>query len=180
MACLFGAKVIGSSSTEQGRKLILDKGAVASLDHNSSTFVDEIREITNGYGVDYIVEMLANKNLHEDLQILAQNGAVVIVGNRGTIEINPRDLMMKETRILGMLGGPRNPEERKRYQAYLTSNIQKGLLSPSVGFAFSLEECPEAHVEVIEHKRGTMGKIIVCPFGVESANSTGTESMETN
>jgi len=180
MACLHGARVIGSSSTEQGRALIMSKGAEAALNHNSESFEDEIKDITGGDGIDCIVEMLANKNLHSDLQILAQNGAVVIVGNRGTIEINPRDLMMKETRILGMLGGPRNPAERKRYQAYLASNIKKGIFSPSVGVSFPLEECPESHVEVLEHNKGTTGKIIVCPFGVENANSTQTEILGTN
>ncbi len=44
--------------------------------------------------------MLANVNLNNDLQLLKSNvGRVVVVGNRGTIDINPRFLMTKETSI---------------------------------------------------------------------------------
>ncbi len=47
--------------------------------------------------------MLANVNLNNDLQILkAQVGRVVVVGNRGTIEVNPRLLMTKETSVFGI------------------------------------------------------------------------------
>ena len=50
-----------------------------------------------------IIEMLANVNLNNDLQILkAKVGRVVVVGNRGTIDINPRLLMTKETSIHGV------------------------------------------------------------------------------
>lgn len=52
-----------------------------------------------------IVEMLANVNLGKDLKILARGGVVAVVGNRGTVEINPRDLMQKEASIVGVLGG---------------------------------------------------------------------------
>ena len=56
-----------------------------------------------GDGVDLILEMLANVNLNNDLQILKTSvGRVVVIGNRGTIDINPRFLMTKETRILGI------------------------------------------------------------------------------
>jgi NADPH2:quinone reductase len=46
--------------------------------------------------VDVVLEMLADINLGNDLPILAKNGRVVIVGSRGSVEINPRDLMAKE------------------------------------------------------------------------------------
>lgn len=47
--------------------------------------------------------MLANVNLQNDLQMLKSGvGRVIVVGNRGTIEINPRLLMAKETSIQGV------------------------------------------------------------------------------
>ena len=57
----------------------------------------------NGEGIDLIIEMLANVNLSSDLELLRPHvGRVVVVGNRGTIDINPRLLMAKETSIRGM------------------------------------------------------------------------------
>lgn len=50
-----------------------------------------------------IIEMLANVNLNTDLQLLRANtGRVVVVGNRGTVDINPRLLMGKETSVIGI------------------------------------------------------------------------------
>jgi NADPH2:quinone reductase len=47
--------------------------------------------------------MLANVNLNNDLQLLKSSvGRVIVVGNRGTIDINPRFLMTKETSIFGV------------------------------------------------------------------------------
>ena len=47
--------------------------------------------------------MLANVNLNNDLLLLKSNvGRVIVVGNRGTIDINPRLLMIKETNICGI------------------------------------------------------------------------------
>ena len=47
--------------------------------------------------------MLANVNLNADLQLLkACVGRVVVIGNRGTVDINPRLLMAKETSICGV------------------------------------------------------------------------------
>ena len=59
--------------------------------------------LTNGRGVDVIVEMLANINLDADLTMLAPHGRVVVVGSRGAVEINPRHAMRREAAILGML-----------------------------------------------------------------------------
>jgi NADPH2:quinone reductase len=57
----------------------------------------------NNEGVDLILEMLANVNLNTDLQLLkACVGRIVVIGNRGTVEINPRLLMAKETSICGV------------------------------------------------------------------------------
>jgi len=46
--------------------------------------------------------MLANANLGKDLTILALHGRVVSIGSRGSVEINPRDAMMRDAAILGM------------------------------------------------------------------------------
>ena len=54
-------------------------------------------------GLELVLEMLANVNLDNDLNILKwKKGRVVVIGNRGTIEINPRMLMAKETSITGV------------------------------------------------------------------------------
>lgn len=60
-------------------------------------------------GVDLIVEMLANRNLGSDLTVLNRGGTVAVVGSRGEVNINPRDLMQREAQVVGVMGG--TPEE---------------------------------------------------------------------
>ncbi|KAK1879302.1 Quinone oxidoreductase, partial [Dissostichus eleginoides] len=59
-------------------------------------------EATEGRGVDVILEMLSNVNLSKDLQMVAYGGRVAVIGCRGSIEINPRDTMAKESCIMGV------------------------------------------------------------------------------
>lgn len=47
--------------------------------------------------------MLANVNLQNDLEMMACGGRTVVVGNRGSIEINPRLMMQKESSIVGCM-----------------------------------------------------------------------------
>ncbi|MCK5913783.1 MAG: NADPH:quinone reductase, partial [Desulfuromusa sp.] len=97
-----GLRVIGTAGTEQGLKLLWNQGVIAALNHNQDNYLNSVNDLTAGVGVDIILEMLANVNLDNDLKLLAPNGRVVIIGSRGTIEIDPRDTMGKNTSILGM------------------------------------------------------------------------------
>ena len=64
-----------------------------------------------------ILEMLANVNLDRDLTLLAPKGRVVVIGNRGRIEIDPRLTMGKETAILGTTLWSTTPEEYTQIHA---------------------------------------------------------------
>ena len=67
--------------------------------------------LTGGRGVDVILEMLANVNLDRDLEVLALRGRVMVVGNRGRVEIDPRKMMGKDGTILGMTMFNATPED---------------------------------------------------------------------
>jgi NADPH2:quinone reductase len=88
-----GFTVIATGGTSKGRAMVHDQGADHVLDHGDPDYLDQIKEATNGRGVDIILEMLANINLDNDLGLLARFGRVIVIGNRGRIEINPRDTM---------------------------------------------------------------------------------------
>lgn len=167
MAKLHGCFVVATASSFRGQNQCCLKGADAVFGHNID--LETVQRLTNGDMFDVIIEMLANKNLDSDLQLLGRGGRIVVVGNRGRTEINPRDLMMKETSIIGMLGGPKNDLETRRYRSYLKIQILNGNLSPTVGSLYPFFQAPRTHNEVIKHTKGTTGKIVLCPFGIESA-----------
>jgi NADPH2:quinone reductase len=100
-----GLTVIGTGGTERGRRLVAVQGAHHVLDHHAPGYLDELMKLTGGRGVDVILEMLANVNLAKDLTVLAPKGRVVVIGNRGNIEINPREIMRRDAAVLGLCCG---------------------------------------------------------------------------
>ena len=156
-----GMKVIGTGGTEKGRDLVKEHGAHHVLDHRAPDYFDQLKALTSGRGVDVILEMLANVNLAKDLTALAQAGRVVVIGNRGTIEINPRDAMGRDAAILGMTLFNASEQEMASIHAALFAGLENGTLRPVVGQEIPLAEAPRAHVAVMEP--GAYGKIVLIP-----------------
>src|SRR6185503_18639070 len=96
LAHAHGLRVIGTGGTDQGRAAVREHGADVVLDHRAPDYTRGIIDATGGNGVDIVLEMLANVNLDRDLSLVARGGRVVVVGNRGRIEINPRDSMNRD------------------------------------------------------------------------------------
>ena len=155
-----GVRIIGTGGTEEGRKLVQKEGAHHVLDHHASDVPEQVAKITGGKGVDVILEMLANKNLAKDLPMLAKFGRVVSVGNRGTIEINPRDIMGRDASIIGMTMFNVSPEHLASIHAALVAGLENGTLRPIVGQEIPLAEAARAHEEVMKPS-GAHGKIVL-------------------
>lgn len=54
-------------------------------------------------GFDIIVDMLADRNLNADLLLVKKFGRIIIVGSRGTVQIDPRQAMIKDATIHGFI-----------------------------------------------------------------------------
>jgi len=156
-----GLKVIGTGGTPRGRELAANQGAHHVLDHHSPAYPDEILKLTGGQGVDVIIELLANVNLAKDLKMLAPGGRVVVIGCRGSVEIDPRDAMSREAAILGALIFLATPKEYAAIHAGLTAALDNGTLRPVIGQELPLKDAPRAHQKVMEP--GAYGKIILIP-----------------
>lgn len=156
-----GLIVIGTTGTEEGRKLALLNGASFVLNHRAENYMDEVMRITDKRGVDVILEMLANVNLARDLSMLAKYGRVVVIGNRGKIEINPRDAMGRDATILGMTLFNAPPADLQSVHAAIYAGLDNGTLRPVVGKEFPLSEAAQAHTAVMES--GAYGKIVLVP-----------------
>ncbi len=156
-----GMTVIGTAGTEQGRHLATEQGAHHVLDHRSPDHFGEVLELTDHRGVDVIVELLANINLGRDLGILASGGRVVVIGSRGTVEINPRDAIGREATILGMLIFNATERETMSIHAAIGAGLENGTLRPVIGQQMPLTEASRAHRTIIETT--AFGKIILVP-----------------
>ncbi len=157
-----GLTVIGTGGTEKGRELVRQEGAHHVLDHRMSDYEKQIMSITGGFGVDLIVEMLANVNLAKDLTMLAPAGArVVVVGNRGTIEIDPRQTMSREASIHGLTLFAATDRDLAQIHAAIVAGLENGSVRPIVGQEIPLHEAAQAHQAVV--KPGAYGKIVLVP-----------------
>jgi NADPH2:quinone reductase len=161
-----GMTVIGTAGTQRGQDLVREQGAQHVLDHTASGYLDQVLTLTDGRGVDVILEMLANVNLGNDLSVLARGGRVVAIGNRGpgnqgTVSINPRAAMQRDAAILGISLGNASGQELTRMHAALVAGLATGVLRPVIRQEFPLAEAAKAHHVVMEQR--AYGKIVLIP-----------------
>ncbi len=155
-----GLTVIGTAGSEPGLQLVLAEGAHHALNHSSEGYLDQLMKLTDGRGVDLILEMLANKNLAKDLTVLAKKGRVVVIGSRGPIEINPRDAMGRDADIRGTTLLNTTEQEYKQMHAGLLAGLENGTLRPVIGEQIPLAEAARSHAEVMKPS-GAHGKIVL-------------------
>ena len=159
IARALGLTVFGTASSQKGLDLVTSEGADQVFNHSKPGYLDEIMKATGGRGVDIVLEMLANVNLAHDLKLLAANGRVIIIGNRGEITINPRDLMSRRASARGFTLWAITPGEEADIHAGLIAGMENGALRPVVGKEIPLAEAARAHKEILEP--GAAGKIVL-------------------
>lgn len=161
LAVAHGLTVIGTAGSERGRALVREHGAHHVLDHAAPDYLRHLMDLTGGRGADVILEMLANVNLQKDLDVVARFGRIVVIGNRGTIEINPRGTMTKDAAILGLALPNAAPDEMASIHAALVAGLANGTLRPVVGWELPLKDAARAHEAVLAP--GAYGKIVLIP-----------------
>ncbi len=159
LAVAAGLDVVGTAGSEAGSDLVSAQGDVRVLDHRDPSHVDTALELTEGAGFDIIIEFLANLNLGNDLKLLAQRGRVVVVGSRGLVEVDARDLMNAEGTVLGMRTPNAQPGEVAAARAAVDAGLRSGVLKPVVGRELPLAEAARAHDLIIE--RPALGKLVL-------------------
>ncbi|CAN5731230.1 NADPH:quinone oxidoreductase family protein [soil metagenome] len=154
-----GLRVVGTASSKDGRDLARENGADHVFDHSSENHYNEIAEAVGE--VDVVIEMLANENLQDDFQIVAEFGRMVVVGSRGDLTFTPRLTMTKDVTVLGMSLFNAGGAEMEEIKHAIFAGLADGSLKPHVRQAYPLAEAAEAHRQVIESK--ALGKIVLVP-----------------
>jgi len=157
-----GLTVYGTAGTSAGVELVKSLGADAVFNHREDGYLEKIQAATGGQGVDVILEMLANVNLQNDLTLLKFRGRVVVIGCRGSIEINPRLTMGKETSIMGVALMTSTPEEWRQMHAAIEAGQKGGWIIPQVGEIYQITDASKAQDDVINNP-GTTGNRILIP-----------------
>jgi NADPH:quinone reductase len=154
-----GLTVFGTAGTQKGLELIKREGAHQAFDHSKAGYQEEILKASGGRGVDIILEMAAHINLGNDLKLLAQRGRAIVIGNRGEITINARELMGRRASIRAFTLWGITPEEEKEIYAGIYAGLENGTMRPVVGKELPLAEAARAHKEILEP--GAAGKVVL-------------------
>ncbi len=156
-----GLDVIGTAGTDEGLALVTAQGAHHAVNHRTAGYLETITALTGGRGPDVILEMLANVNLDRDLTVVAPGGRIVVIGNRGRVEIDPRKIMSKDVSVFGLaLWGIPADEVRRAHEAII-AGLDSGALTPAVGTEMPLADAARAHAQVMAP--GARGKIVLLP-----------------
>lgn len=148
-----GAYVIGTAGNKENMEKVRANGADLVLNHNEEGYLDKID------GVDLVIEMLANVNLEKDLEVLNTRGRVMIIGNRGSLDFNPRLTMAKEADIRGIAIWNATQVERAESLDAIEEYLTKKVLKPEIGPIYALEKASQAQHDIIHE--ASKGKILL-------------------
>lgn len=152
-----GTFVLGTAGDPEGMALIEKLGAHRAFNRRSPGYLEAVKQETGGHGPDVIIEMVANINLMKDMELLAKYGRVVIVGNHGTLEFDPRSAMTKDAVVMGMNIG-NMPQEDYITNMYTLSAAMETGLHTIIGKELPLCQAEQAHRDV---KEGKSGKVVL-------------------
>lgn len=159
------ATVITTSSTKK-TDICLEYGADYAIDYRNSDFAEEVQRITDGHGADLILDFIGASYYQQNIQSVALDGQVILIGNLGGSEIkniNIMDIIGKRITITGTLLSSRSND----YKAQLISDFNNDVydlladdkIKLYVSNEFYLSESEQA-LTCMREKQNT-GKIIL-------------------
>jgi NADPH:quinone reductase len=91
--------------------------------------------------------------------MLTKHGRVVVIGNRGRVEIDARQAMGRDASILGMTLFNATDADLAEIHAALIAGLENGTLNPEIGREVPLADAVQAHTAVMEP--GALGKTVL-------------------
>jgi len=162
-----GATVYGTSRTaeklEQVRALGLDEAIC--VDNSPSQFVERVRDLTGGAGVDVILDLVGGDYFPANLQALATGGRIICVGTTAgsRSEIDLGLVLRKRATIIGTVLRARTIEEKAeathRFAVRVLPLVSRGLIRPIVDRVYPAEEVRAAHEYLASNR--TIGKVVL-------------------
>ncbi len=163
VAKALGANVIATAGSEAKRMACLEEGADHAIDYRSG-FVDQVKALTGGRGVDIVYDPVGDKVAEESLRCLAWGGRLLILGflGGGPTNIRSNYLLIKGIDAIGVRVGGLNdaePEVANANMRALLRLAEDGKLRPRISGAFRLDQAAEALQAVID--RTVIGKAVL-------------------
>lgn len=158
-----GARVLGTTSTEEKAKIAKEAGADEVILYTKTDFPAEVMRLTNDHGADLIIDGVAKTTFLGDLQAAALRGTIVVYGAASgpADPISPNILMKRSLTVSGgtLFNYILTKEELKMRSQAVIEGIQKGWLKLKIDDVFPLAKTNDAHRKLEERK--TIGKVLL-------------------
>lgn len=163
-----GMTVIGSVSSADKEKFAREQGADHVIDYKREAVLDRVLALTDGKGVDLVLDHVGGAGLIDCLRMLAMSGTLVsfnaIAGNPPTdLFAEMRNLLTKglTVRCFSMHTLDSDTKLRRKIMDEVIDFLEKGAIHPVVSMKLPLFEAAEAHRRI---ERGdSLGKILLVP-----------------
>ena len=161
----FGVTVIVTCGSAEKCRAALALGAAHAIDYKTQDYVEEVRRITEGKGVNMVLDMVAGSYVARNLKCLADDGRHVTIALQGgaKAEVNMGQVMTRRLTLTGSTLRPRSNEFKALVAQEISQHVwplvEVGLLRPVMDRVFPLAEAAAAHARMEEG--GHIGKIVL-------------------
>jgi NADPH2:quinone reductase len=165
MARSFGARVFTTVGNPEKRRLCEQLGAERAIEYRREQFLDVIKELTDGRGVDLILDIVGAKYLGDNIKSLNTDGRLVIIGSLGgrEAELNLGRILFKRLTVTGSTLRARSTADKGKIASALLENIwpklESGEIAPVIQSTYPLAEAAKAHAFMEANQ--SMGKLIL-------------------
>lgn len=162
---LFGLTVIVTCGGAEKCAKALEIGADHAINYKAADFVDEVKAITGGKGVQLVLDMVAGDYVPRNLKCLAEDGRHVTIAVQGGVraEINMAVVMSRRYTLTGSTLRPRSAEFKallvQEAAAQAWPLVASGELRPVMDKRFALTEAAAAHARM--EAGAHIGKIVL-------------------
>jgi NADPH2:quinone reductase len=165
LAAALGHRVFATAGTDEKCRACEQLGAERGINYRSEDFVEVVKSLTGGRGVDVILDMVGGDYVPRELKALADDGRLSIIaflgGTKATLDMS--DILYRRLTITGSTLRPRSVAFKTSValalRAHVWPMLDAGRVSPVIHAEFPLEEAARAHalMETSTH----VGKIML-------------------
>ena len=165
MAKALGARVFATAGSDEKCAACVALGADAAINYKTQDFAAEVKRLTDGKGVDVVLDMVAGSYVAREIECLAEDGRLVMIAVQGGVkaEINAGMVLRRRLTITGSTLRPRPIEFKTHIAQALRHNvwplIEAGSIKPVIHSTFPAADAAKAHalMETNQH----VGKIVL-------------------
>ena len=173
MAKALGAMVIATAGSDDKLAACLALGADHAINYKTQDFVAEVKRLTNGAGVNVVLDMVAGGYVAREIECLAEDGRLVIIAVQGGVksEFNAGLVLRKRLTVTGSTLRPRPVEFKaaiaKALKAKVWSLIESGHIKPVIHSVFDAlavgDDLPSgaARAHALMESNQHIGKIVL-------------------